>query len=179
MYGYNSSLVLRNLERSQAGSYHCKASNEHSTIKSSLAYLTVVGKQRKYQLKGFHRLGSQVSARVFLLMTRRCVAPISQKLGNPVRLLNSVTAIHGAEAMLAENDGKAWRKTWSRPPAPTKPDPPPATSLMFLCCLIRRRFHPLAPLRVQESVASSRHLVRLPFNCFLPHTSWEQGLCPP
>nr|XP_020649780.1 cartilage intermediate layer protein 2-like [Pogona vitticeps] len=42
VYRYNSSLVLRDLERSQAGSYHCKAGNDHSSIKSSIAYLTVV-----------------------------------------------------------------------------------------------------------------------------------------
>ncbi|KAJ7308254.1 hypothetical protein JRQ81_008780 [Phrynocephalus forsythii] len=46
VYKYNSSLVLHNLGRSHAGSYHCKASNDHSSIKSSVAYLTVVGKRR-------------------------------------------------------------------------------------------------------------------------------------
>ncbi|XP_025028079.1 cartilage intermediate layer protein 2, partial [Python bivittatus] len=41
-YNYSNSLVLRDLETHQAGSYHCKASNDHSSIKSSVAHLTVI-----------------------------------------------------------------------------------------------------------------------------------------
>uniref|UniRef100_A0A8D2J697 Cartilage intermediate layer protein 2 n=1 Tax=Varanus komodoensis TaxID=61221 RepID=A0A8D2J697_VARKO len=40
-FKYNSSLVLHNLEAQQAGEYHCKASNEHGAIKSSIAHLRV------------------------------------------------------------------------------------------------------------------------------------------
>ncbi|XP_063003401.1 cartilage intermediate layer protein 2-like [Elgaria multicarinata webbii] len=41
VYKYNSSLVLRDLQARQSGAYHCKASNDHGSIKSSIAHLTV------------------------------------------------------------------------------------------------------------------------------------------
>ncbi|XP_026554231.1 cartilage intermediate layer protein 2-like [Pseudonaja textilis] len=41
-YNYSRSLVLRDLRTHQAGLYHCKASNDHSSIKSSAAHLTVI-----------------------------------------------------------------------------------------------------------------------------------------
>ncbi|XP_063145238.1 cartilage intermediate layer protein 2 [Candoia aspera] len=41
-YNYSSSLVLRDLGTYQAGLYHCKASNNHSSVKSSVAHLTVI-----------------------------------------------------------------------------------------------------------------------------------------
>ncbi|XP_075758912.1 cartilage intermediate layer protein 2 isoform X2 [Pelodiscus sinensis] len=40
---YNSSLVLRGLQLPQAGVYHCKASTDAGAIKSSPAFLTVMG----------------------------------------------------------------------------------------------------------------------------------------
>ncbi|KAH0625879.1 hypothetical protein JD844_034234 [Phrynosoma platyrhinos] len=39
---YDSSLVLHDLKPHQAGSYHCKASNDHGSIKSAVAQLTVI-----------------------------------------------------------------------------------------------------------------------------------------
>ncbi|XP_042335317.1 cartilage intermediate layer protein 2 [Sceloporus undulatus] len=39
---YDSSLVLHDLKPHQAGSYHCKASNGHGSIKSTVAHLTVI-----------------------------------------------------------------------------------------------------------------------------------------
>uniref|UniRef100_A0A8C5SSU9 Cartilage intermediate layer protein 2 n=1 Tax=Laticauda laticaudata TaxID=8630 RepID=A0A8C5SSU9_LATLA len=41
-YNYSRNLVLRDLRTHQAGLYHCKASNDHSSIKSSAAHLTVI-----------------------------------------------------------------------------------------------------------------------------------------
>ncbi|XP_038596661.1 LOW QUALITY PROTEIN: cartilage intermediate layer protein 2 [Tachyglossus aculeatus] len=41
---YDSSLILRDLEPQQAGTYHCKASSDAGAIRSSDAFLTVVGK---------------------------------------------------------------------------------------------------------------------------------------
>ncbi|MBN3306613.1 CILP1 protein, partial [Amia calva] len=42
-FQYDSTLVLKKLKKSQAGEYHCKASNEAGTIKSQSATLTVIG----------------------------------------------------------------------------------------------------------------------------------------
>ncbi|XP_066492495.1 cartilage intermediate layer protein 2 [Tiliqua scincoides] len=41
-YTYDSSLVLRDLSQGQAGSYHCKASSDLGSIKSSIAHLRVI-----------------------------------------------------------------------------------------------------------------------------------------
>ncbi|XP_032992728.1 cartilage intermediate layer protein 2 [Lacerta agilis] len=42
VHRYDSSLVLRDLRTNQAGSYHCKASNDLGSIKSSVAQLAVI-----------------------------------------------------------------------------------------------------------------------------------------
>ncbi|KAG9486500.1 hypothetical protein GDO78_006722, partial [Eleutherodactylus coqui] len=51
---YDKSLILRNIQTVQAGTYQCKASNGLGVIKSSIAYLTVTGKGESHCNKSPH-----------------------------------------------------------------------------------------------------------------------------
>lgn len=44
LYKHESKLVLRNLQRDQAGEYFCKAQSDSGAVKSNIAQLTVIGK---------------------------------------------------------------------------------------------------------------------------------------
>ena len=44
LYKHESKLVLRNLQRDQAGRYFCKAQSDAGAVKSRVAQLTVIGK---------------------------------------------------------------------------------------------------------------------------------------
>lgn len=44
LYKHESKLLLRNLQRNQAGEYFCKAQSDAGAVKSHIAQLTVIGK---------------------------------------------------------------------------------------------------------------------------------------
>lgn len=44
LYKHDSKLVLRNLQRDQAGEYFCKAQSDSGAAKSDVCQLTVIGK---------------------------------------------------------------------------------------------------------------------------------------